>query len=430
MQPDPYTFHFLRPRNSMVLLGTVSGVAGAVTYSPHLLMLAAACYTAVIFSLIQAWRLIKNVRVRRSHHPRVFQHNTLGVTLDVTCDDEKAPELVLLQDTFAPATASRIRRLIETPLRKGTTMRVHYFGKCEHRRGLYILGPISIDASDVFGFFRRQLILDEFTNLTVYPQAVDLHQVNLLDEGTLAHVGLDTSRRTGVSEEFIGIREYRPGDSQRIVHWKSTARHGKIMVKEFQEELTTFVTFFLDLGRLGLVGIGDQTSVEYGIKACASLAKRAVERGHHVSLFTIGSNVDHIPLGGGTAHLLAILDRLALAKPEGQSAFAIVVGDLANSLTRGSTAVLIMGATTIEFDTLEPVIARFLDKQILPVIAVIDDRAFIKVYREQEERHHEALPLEEIVRQLRVMGARVHMITRAKSIEQALLQGLDQEEAV
>jgi uncharacterized protein (DUF58 family) len=429
MQPDANFFHPLRPRNTLVFFSTLGLFLGIILHNPLFVMLSASLLIALIMGVWQAWGLLESIQVKRTHHPRAFQDNTVAVELDVFGRERRAPELVLVEDHFPASTTPRIRRLVEEPLEKGQLIRIQYFGGCQHRRGLYINGPVKVQAYDVYGFFPRELYIDELTHLLVYPQAVDLTVMDLLGEGTLLHVGLDTKPQTGYSEEFIGIREYRTGDSQNIIHWKSSARHGNLMVKEFQEEITTEVAFFLDLGRMGLVGVGDQTSVEYGIKCCASLAKRAIERGHQVSLFSVGDKVDYIPPGSGTAHLLTILDRLSLLRPKGDSGFAAVVGDLTKDLRRGCTTVLVLGATTVNFDKLSPVIAQLIDRQILPVVVLIDDRAFLKIFREQETSHVEALPLDEIVKRLIVMGAKVQVIRRAKSMEQALLQGLEREDS-
>ncbi len=420
-------FQILKPRNIIAFLWAVSIVLGVTLSSPLLLGLSAGCLATFIMAGFKSWGLLKSIRVRRLHHSRVFQGNSVAVSLEVMGVDRTSPELVLVEDNFTPSTTTKVRRLVESPLEKDMVVHINFFGLCEHRRGMYVLGPVRAEAYDPLGFFRRELHIDEFTELVIYPQAVDLQAMDLLGEGTLRHVGLETTRRTGISEEFQGIREYRPGDSPRIVHWKSTAHHQNIMVKEFMEEMTTEVTFFLDMGRLGLVGVGDQTSVEYGIKCCATISKRAVERGHHVAMHIVSSEVESIAMGSGTAHLLNILDRLAFVKAEGDSAFSLVVSRLARQLRRGSTAVMIMGATTIDFDAITPAIKQMLDRQVLPILILIDDRAFIKIFREQENRHVEALPLEEITRLLRILGARVHIIRRAKSMSQALLQGLERE---
>jgi uncharacterized protein (DUF58 family) len=421
------TFQFLKPRNTLTLFATLSLFIGYTTFNPLLMALGAMCLATVIYGFVQAWGLLDDAKLSRVHQPRAFQGQSVAVQLRVAGTGRREPELVLIEDHFPPSATSRIRRLVEHPLTRNRVVEISFQGGCDHRRGLYILGPVHLQAYDVLGFFPRELIIEEFSELIVYPQAVDLQQANLLGEGTLFHVGLEMTQRTGFSEEFLGVRDYRTGDPPRIVHWRLSARHGKLIVKEFQEEITTLITFFLDLGKMGLVGVGDQTSVEYGIKCCASLAKRAIERGHAIQFLGVNDKVEHIPPGAGPAHLLSILDRLALLKAQGDSAFPVRVADLVPTLQRGSTAVLIMGATTVDVDQFAPLISLMIDRRILPVIVLIDDRGFIKIFREQEDRHYKAQPLEAVVSQLTLAGARVHVVRRAKSMEQALLQGLEQE---
>ncbi len=424
---EQFHFHFLRPRNLLVFIFSFSLVALILLREPLFLFLVVTCLAAVLLSLKEATGLLSHIKINRTHHPRVFQDNRLNVKVLIEGTENRAPELLLVEDYFSPATVSKIRRLIESPLKKGKVVEFHYQGMCSHRRGLYTIGPVRLQAFDSFGFFSRELYVEEFTDLLVYPQAVDLQQNNLLGEGTLFHVGLESHPKTGYSEEFQGIREYQQGDSPRLIHWKSTARHNQFMVKEFIDVYTTEVIFFLDLGRLGLVGIGDQTSVEYGIKCCASLSKRAVERGHAVGLCAIGKKVEYLPPRTGVSHLLAILDRLAFVKPEGDTAFVQTVTDMAREIPRGSTAVLLMGATTIDLDPTAVLIQHFIDRRILPVMILIDDRAFIKIFREQEDRHFEALSLDEIATKLKMMGAQVHVVGRASSMTEALTQGLERE---
>ncbi|CAN5374404.1 hypothetical protein BH09SUM1_BH09SUM1_02340 [soil metagenome] len=421
------TPQFLKPRNTLLFFSVLSLVIGGFLRHAGLIAFGVAGVGALVIAFVQAYGLLSGVRVQRLHHPRAFQGSSVAVNLQVAGEDDRAPELLLVEDSFPPSSTSRIRRLVEHPLKKGNVIEINFVGSCDHRRGRYILGPVRLQAADGYGFFTRELIMESFTELLVYPLAVELRSTKLLGEGTLAHVGLEMSRRSGLSEEFAGVRDYRPGDPPRLVHWKSTARHGKLMVKEFQEEITTLVSLFIDMGKLGLVGVGDQTSVEYGVKSCASIAKRTIELGHRLQFFGVGEKVDHIPPGAGTVHLLTVLDRLSLLRAQGDSAFAIVVGDLARELPRGSTAVAIMGATTIQFDAMERALAIMLDRHILPIIVLVDDRAFIKIYREQEMAHVKAASLEEITRRLTLLGARVHVIRRAKTIEQALIQGLEQE---
>jgi uncharacterized protein (DUF58 family) len=337
----------------------------------------------------------------------------------------RGPELLLVEDTFPPSTTSRIRRLVGVPIGPGHGAELHYLARCDHRRGLYVLGPVRLHAADALGLFPRTDFAPCFSRLLVYPEAVDLTRTDLLGEGVLPHVGLEMTPRTGYSEEFVGVRAFQPGDPPRRVHWPSTARRATPMVKEFQEEITTAISFFLDLGRLGLAGVGDQTTAEYAIKACASLARLASDRGHRFQLVTVGTTIDHLPFGAGPRHLLALLDRLAFVRPGGDQPFLATVAPWVQSLPRGGTAVLLLGAATVDPDEADRVLALLAARTILPVFVLVDDRGFIKLFREQEELHQRAAAAPVLAAHLRRRGARVHLLARGRHLEQALLEGLE-----
>ncbi|MEO8377190.1 MAG: DUF58 domain-containing protein, partial [Candidatus Sumerlaeota bacterium] len=193
--------------------------------NPHLLALGVMCFVTVALMVAEARGLLSQINVKRQHQKRAFQGQAVPVNVLVSGKGRRSPELLLIEDYFPPASNSRFRRLVEFPLRANRIVEMDYYGSCDHRRGMYILGPVRLQAFDSLGFFAREAIVDEFSELVVYPQAVDLSQSELLGEGTLAHVGLEMTRRAGHSEEFLGVREYRPGDPIRLVHWKLSARH-------------------------------------------------------------------------------------------------------------------------------------------------------------------------------------------------------------
>ncbi|MEQ8818687.1 MAG: DUF58 domain-containing protein [Sumerlaeia bacterium] len=425
MQTEP-TLRILTSRNILLLLASFGLYAGIMLRNPLAAMVGFVALGALLRSGWQAFRLLRGMKVRREHHSRAFEGQTLPVTLEIESENRAATSMLLVEDVFPPGASYKVRHLVEDPLRRGETASLGYLGECVHRRGPYTLGPVRFEALDDLGLFRRQLFMNHFTNLILYPSGAELRVAQVLGEGTLPHVGVQTTRRAGQSEEFVGLREYRVGDNPNAVHWRSSARTGDLKVKEFQEEITTEVTVFLDLGRMGLTGLGDQTSVEYGIKAAASLAKRAIELSHHVQLFAIGGDrVEHIPTGSGNNHLAVILDRLTFMKAEGDVDFPAEAMRRLPLLRRGGTAILIQGVTTIDPDRAAMLVAAFAQRRILPIMVLVDDRSFIKLYAEQEIRHVTALSLEETVRHLTLLGARVHVLTKAKTPQDALTEGLE-----
>jgi uncharacterized protein (DUF58 family) len=418
-------FHPLKPRNVLVFAATLALFLGVFLGNSALLVLASVALGGLVMGFMDARRVLDRVEVIRIHAPRAFQGSSLQVSLRIRPQLAHAPELLLVTDEFPPGSTHRFRYLVEESLSPDRLIEFDYTGSCDHRRGRYILGPVRLEGADGLGLFPNEVLVGCFSELVVYPRTVELTRLNLLGDGVRSHVGLETSRRLGTGEEFVGVRDYRIGDPQRLIHWRSTARHGRLMVKEFQEEITTLITIFLDLGRLGLTGVGDQTSIEYSVRACASVAQRAIDRGHALQFFGVGARVEHLPPGSGTAQLLAVLDRLSFLKAEGDSSFPVVFRDLALTLPAGGTAVAILSVTAVLIDPIEETVRLCIERRILPVLILIDDRGFVKVFHEQEMQHLRSLTPEEMEKRLTLAGAQVHVIRRARNPDAAILEALD-----
>ena len=99
-----------------------------------------------------------------------------------------------------------------------------------------------LESSDLLGFFRGRrksadtevaLVLPRFASLSQHPTAHEL-------EASIA------APRAGSGNELFGVREYRPGDSLRRIHWRSTARHGELVVREFEPPGAQTLGIFCD----------------------------------------------------------------------------------------------------------------------------------------------------------------------------------------
>ena len=75
----------------------------------------------------------------------------------------------------------------------------------------------------------------------------------------------------GRSSQVIGTRDYRPGDSLRQIHWRSTARTGELIVKEFADDQDLSLSVVLDLSEDGSLGEGKHSTFETAIRIAASL---------------------------------------------------------------------------------------------------------------------------------------------------------------
>lgn len=134
------------------------------------------------------------------------------------------------------------------------------------RRGIYELGPAEVGAVDPFGLLRFSREFTEKTEVVVYPEVHELTGFPL--RGGDVEAG-SQGRRGQRGDEFAGLREYRRGDDQRHIHWKSVARTGELFVKEFAIEAPRRYTVALDLRRSGLRVL--EAEVEDAVSAAASV---------------------------------------------------------------------------------------------------------------------------------------------------------------
>src|SRR6266566_1528119 len=162
------------------------------------------------------------------------------------------------------------------------------------RRGHFRIEPLQIRTGDPFGFFEASASVGQGVSVVVYPRveklplwrlpAASIEGSHAAPERTLQATPLATT-----------VRPYAPGDSFNRIHWKSTARHGDIQVKEFDLEQTSDVWIFLDLDRRAHAGIGDESSLEVAVRAAASIADRALVENRAVGLTTSGHRMAVVP---------------------------------------------------------------------------------------------------------------------------------------
>jgi uncharacterized protein (DUF58 family) len=123
--------------------------------------------------------------------------------------------------------------------------------------------------------------------------------------------------------DFHGVREHQPGDPLRRVHWPTTARTGRLAVVEFERAFQRDVVIALDASRGTEYGAGRETTLEYAVKAAATLVDRTLQAGGGVSLVTQAGRVDVRP---GDADLAAarfrLFDLLARIRAEADSSLA------------------------------------------------------------------------------------------------------------
>ena len=180
------------------------------------------------------------------------------------------------------------------------------------QRGKFQLGPVRVISGDPVGLCRAEREVAGQSTLIVYPATVDLPAFGRLP-GDLPGGSLQGDRVQFTTPNVATVREYQPGDAFNRIHWPSTARQQRLMVKEFELDPFADLWLVLDLDREVQVGSGPESTEEYAVTVCASLAKHFLMQHRAVGIITQGQV---LPADRDTRQLLKTLELLAVVRAQ------------------------------------------------------------------------------------------------------------------
>jgi uncharacterized protein (DUF58 family) len=216
------------------------------------------------------------------------------------------------------------------------------------RRGIFFVGPIKISSGDPFGLFRFSRRYGESSPLLVLPLPEELPFFRA-PPAQLPGDGAASRRTHYITPNVSGVREYQPGDSYNRIHWRSSARHGRLMVKTFEMDPTSDIWILLDLQRDVQAGEGDESSEEYGVRIAASLANRFLRDNRMLGLLAYGREDTVLEPGRGPRHHKQLLEALALAAAAGSAPLAGVLREDERRFSRHSTLIVITPSASEEW---------------------------------------------------------------------------------
>jgi uncharacterized protein (DUF58 family) len=257
------------------------------------------------------------------------------------------------------------------------------------RRGHFRVEPLQIRTGDPFGFFESAAAVGTGVNVVVYPR------IEALPQWRLPAANLDGShamreRTLQTTPLATTVRPWAPGDAFNRIHWKATARHGDIHVKEFDLEQTADAWLILDLDRDVQSGSGDESTVEAAIRVAAAVADKALLENRAVGM-TIGAHrlAQLQPDRGGRQHL-KVMQLLAAVDGDGTNALSETLIASVPRIRRGMTAVVI--TPSLDRTWVKP-LSTLRSRGVACVVVSFDVGAYDRWTRDEELRRR-GLPAE------------------------------------
>jgi uncharacterized protein (DUF58 family) len=151
------------------------------------------------------------------------------------------------------------------------------------RRGIVPVGPARTVRADPIGLMRREIVWSQSVDLHVHPRTI---AIGTLSTGFIRDLeGSPTRDLTASDIAFHALREYVPGDDRRFIHWKSSAKTGTFMVRQFEETRRSRLMVLLDLEP---GAYADDEEFELAVSAAASVGARAIRDARTVSFVVSG----------------------------------------------------------------------------------------------------------------------------------------------
>lgn len=265
-----------------------------------------------------------------------------------------------------------------------------------NRRGAFHLGPTLLRSGDPFGLFQVTRRFQGEQELLVLPYVVDLLRFPS-PSGQFPGGKAILRRATDVTPQAAGVREYLPGDALRSIHWPTSVRKDRLMVKEFEQDPQADVWIFLDAHQLVHVHADSQPAgervdqfwqiwkdegsrvrlpddtFEYAISAAGSIASYYLKGGRSVGLVSAGEVMTVLPPERGERQLNKILENLAFLTCNGDLPLVALVEAEAPQIPRASTVVLITPSVDPGVDV---AIDALLMRSMKPILVHVDAESF------------------------------------------------------
>jgi len=360
----------------LILVALALFLIAATIKSGWLYLVAGFLLSLVLVGILAGWRTTRRLELERECPAEVFEREPFPVRLRVSNRGRLARNLVTITDLqfaglpgrFAFLGESRRRRAqLDSAMRGekvdagqargaqgdagvapgsrvvtvesidgGASLETSYLLSAP-RRGVYENADIVVGCGGVFGSagFKHSMLVG--SPVTVFPGISWIDSFPLSPMATAAPAESYEWSRRGIGQDYYGVREYTHGDSLRHIHWRSSARQGRLIVKEYQHEVNPCAALLVLL-REPSCGDRNSNSLEDGLRAAASIVRFYTGTGSPPVMVVPGDGAFIATEQGALPDYLRIL---AAYKPEGSASMADLLYSARQSVGPGRAMSLV-----------------------------------------------------------------------------------------
>lgn len=199
-------------------------------------------YTVYVYLRVKVYQEIENMVLVKGE--------STGYTFRVANEDFLSYQNLQIHFFTGMSQVERTEQAMNYCLLPGESVSMETRLRCRFR-GIYQVGARSMEITDPFNLFQLSYPIRSRNSVTVLPRKVQLSHLNILP---LDEDSKNVLFRVRAKEEELDVemRNYVPGDSKRLIHWKATARRGQLMSRQYTENMKLGVILCMDLSPTGL----------------------------------------------------------------------------------------------------------------------------------------------------------------------------------
>ncbi|MFA5904219.1 MAG: DUF58 domain-containing protein [Desulfobacula sp.] len=244
----------------------------------------------------------------------------------------------------------------------GETIRVTS-GFVPNYRGYIHFSGVTLARPDILGLFQRLFCIKKTGKLLVLPRRYALKPPDLQSKRQYHAGGVNLASSIGNSDEFMSLRYYRPGDPMRNIHWRTFARTGELVIKEFEDEFFVRYALILDT----FVSPEREAVFEEAVSIAASYVTSIEPHDAILDLMFAGHRVYSFSSGRGLGGSEKMLEVLACVEPCQDNTILELKAVLESGLKKISGAVCVFSGWEKEHEE----IIRMIKETLVPVFIIV-----------------------------------------------------------
>jgi uncharacterized protein (DUF58 family) len=316
----------LIPREGIgyLLIMVVLFVGSSLTRENRLMLVFSALAGPFVVNGWITYTMLQNVRIARRAPPRAMAGELFSVELVLENQSPLISAWMMAALDEVSIGGEHVRASVLFTRVPPRTSQVGHYQLRLGQRGRHAFGPVEIVSRFPLGLIERGCQYREFGETLVYPRIGRLSprwKRRLLGASEL--VETPQPQRGVFDDEFHHLREYRPGDNPRAIHWRSSARRNTLIVREYQQNREHNLLLLIDLELPPRLTV-DRTHIEQVLSVAATLCveHRRECRGSALTVLAAGKESWRWEATVSSAGLESLFDLLAVIEPAATTRFA------------------------------------------------------------------------------------------------------------